>query len=224
MYLSHFDATWVPGYSGTKLMKSFGLKKEQIFQGLYASNKKIYKKGKISSMRSKTFLFVGNLIKEKGFRELLDSFDKFSKNYPEWKLIIVGNGPLKKIIPKNPKIKHHSFKKPEEIATLMRKSMFLVLPSYLDHWPLVVNEASLSGCGLILSNKVGNLSEFSNNKNSFIFKYNSEDSLISALKKASQLSNIKLDIMFRESVKLGSKFTISNWVKNYFKILKYLKN
>jgi glycosyltransferase involved in cell wall biosynthesis len=223
-YVNYFDAVWVPGYLGTKLMKFFGVKKKNIFKCLYSSNDKIYTKGLSINKRPKNFLFIGQLIKRKGFEELLNSFKFFSKNNPEWKLIIVGEGPLKKLIPKNNSIKHFNFKHPEQVAKYMNKSRFLILPSYYDHWPLVVNEASLCGCGLILSDKIGNIPEFSRSKNSIICKSSSVNSLTFALEKASKLSEIKLDRMFEESVKLGSKFTISNWVKNYYKILRYLKN
>lgn len=221
-YLRYFDAVWVPGYSGEKLMKFYGVSKKNIFQGLYSSNEEIYRKGLTISKRPKTFLYVGRLFKNKGFKELLNSFKSFVIKNSEWKLIIVGNGPLKNLIPKHNNIKYFSFKKPEEIANLMRKSRFLVLPSYKDHWPLVVNEATLCGCGLILSDIIGNIPELSNKKNSLLCKTGSTTTLIKSLQEASTLSDKKLDLMFKESLKLGSKFTISNWKKNYYKIINNL--
>ena len=106
----------------------------------------------------------------------------------------------------------------------MQQSRFLVLPSYSDHWPLVVNEATLCGCGLIVSNVIGNIPELSNNKNSIICNVASEKSLINALEKASKLSDAKLDKMYKQSLKLSSKFTILNWVKKYQDIINSLKN
>ena len=221
-YLKFFDAAWVPGNLGLKLMTSYGLLKKDIFQNLYVSNERIYKKGLTIAKRPRTFLFVGQLIRGKGLLELLNSFKIFLANNKNWKLIIVGNGPLKKIIPKHPNIKYYSFKKPEEISKLMRKSRFLILPTYSDHWPLVVNEATLCGCGLIISNIVGNRPELSNKKNSFLCDVASTSTLTKCLQEASVLSDRKLDIMFRESIKLGSKFTISNWVNSYYKIINNL--
>ena len=223
-YNRYFNAVWVPGYLGNKLMKSFGVSKEKIFQGLYCSNQKIFKKGKTVSKRSKTFLFVGQLIEEKGVKELLNSFMNFFDKNSDWKLIIIGNGPLRKIIPKHKNIEYFSFKKPEEVAKIMKKCRFLVLPTYSDHWPLVISEATLTGCGLIITNIVGNIPELSNKKNSIICKSASNSALTEAFEKASKLSDKKLDTMFKESIKLGSRFTISNWIKNYLKIIKYLKN
>lgn len=223
-YLNYFDATWVPGYSGNKLMKYFGVPQKKIFEGLYCSNPDIFEKGMAIKKRKKNFLFVGNLIKIKGVTELIRSFKLFLHSNQDWKLIIVGNGPLKKIIPKHKNIKYLSFKTPKEISKLMQKSRFLVLPTHIDQWPLVVNEATLCGCGLILTDVVGNIPEFSNSKNSIIFKVSSIKSLLSALEKASELSDLKLDMMYEESLNLSSKYVISNWVKNYQNIIKYLSN
>jgi glycosyltransferase involved in cell wall biosynthesis len=219
-YLNHFDAVWVPGNSGVKLMKSYGVKKKNIYKGLYASNNNIYKKGLKLSKREKLFLYVGNLYEKKGFIDLIDSYKLFCKKYPGWKLIIVGNGPLRNLIPKIKSIKYFKFSKPKEISNFMKASRFLINPSHEDHWPLVVNEATLCGCGLILSNNVGNIDELSNYKNSIIFKKSSSEHLFDALIKASQLDGLKLDIMFKESLKLGSKFTVSNWRDSYYKIIK----
>ena len=223
-YLNYFDATWVPGHLGAKLMKSFGVPKKKIFQGLYCSNQNIFKKGITISKRQKTFLFVGNLIKTKGVAELVSSFKFFLDINPDWKLIIVGNGPLRKIIPKHSNIEYLSFKNPEEISKLMQKSRFLVLPTYIDQWPLVINEATLCGCGLIITNAVGNIPEFSNNKNSFLCKISSKKTLLTSIEKASKLSDAKLDKMYTESLKLSSKYVISNWIKNYQNIINYLKD
>jgi len=223
-YSNYFDAIWVPGKLGVKLMKFFDVPRKDIFEGQYCSNEEIYKKGKNLSKRPKTFIFIGQLIERKGIVELLSSFKKFILKNSDWKLIIVGNGPLRTIIPKHKNIKYLSFKNPMQISRLMQNSRFLVLPSRSDHWPLVVNEAAHCGCGLIVSNVVGNIPELTNSKNSFIFKVGSEESLLSAIRKASNLSVEKLDLMFEESLKLSSKFGISNWVKNYYDIINYLKD
>lgn len=223
-YLNYFDAVWVPGRLGVKLMKFFGVPKQEIFEGLYCSNENIFKKGIPIRKRKKNFLFVGNLVKEKGIVELLSSFKLFLNSNLDWKLIIVGNGPLKKVIPKHKNIKYLSFKTPKEIAKLMQKSRFLILPTHIDQWPLVINEATLCGCGLIITDAVGNIPELSNNKNSIISKVSSVRSLLFALEKASSLSDLELDKMYEESLKLSSKYVIYNWVKNYQNIIRYLSS
>lgn len=45
--------------------------------------------------RKKIIFSVGRLMKEKNFPLLIDSFKRFSENHPDYKLHIIGNGPLK---------------------------------------------------------------------------------------------------------------------------------
>ena len=223
-YLNYFDAVWVPGESGEKLMRYFGVLENKIFKGLYCSNKKIFKKGLTISKRPKVFLFVGKLVKEKGFNELIHSFEKFLNQHQDWKLIIVGNGPLKKMIPQHVAIEHHSFKKPEEISKFMQKSRFLVVPSYIDHWPLVVNEGTLSGCGLILSSMIGNIPELSNEKNSIIFGPGSSENLLKALNRAIEMPDSCLNLMYENSIQLSSSFGLADWIIKYKSILRELQS
>ena len=48
-------------------------------------------------------------IRKKGFVDLIDGYKLFSIKNPDWKLIIVGNGPLRNLIPKIKSIKYLNF-------------------------------------------------------------------------------------------------------------------
>lgn len=218
-YKHLFDAVWVPGASGKKLMKFYGVPKDKIFTHLYSSNENIFQNGRKINLRSKQIIFVGRLIKVKGFKELILAFNRFIKNNPEWKLIVVGEGPLSTFMPNNKNFKRYDFKNPEQVAKLMQESRFLVLPSHEDHWPLVVNESVLCGCGLILSNKIGNIAEFCGRKNGIIFNAKSTNSLFKALVKINSLKLSDLVIINEESHRLGSKFNVTEWIKKYQKII-----
>ena len=118
-------------------MKFFGVPNQEIFQGLYCSNQHIFKKGKTISKRQKNFLFVGNLVKKKGVAELVSSFKFFLNSNSDWKLIIVGNGPLKKIIPKHENIEYfNNLKTENQQLTDENRRLEIVSPSggvsYID--------------------------------------------------------------------------------------------
>lgn len=215
MYLKAFKAVWVPGASGRKLMNKFGVNKNNIYEGLYASNENIYYSKEALSNRNKTFLYVGQFNNRKGFRELLYSFCEFIKTNPEWTLTLIGTGPLDHIVPESKNIIKINFTTPEEVAKYMRSSRFLILPSKNDNWPLVVSEAAMCGCGLILSDKVGNIEELANKSNSFILNYKIKKSLVNSMKQASLLNDTQLNIMHEESLKLGSNYTIQKWMNRY---------
>ena len=51
----------------------------------------------------------------------------------------------------------------------MRASRCLVLPSFREHWGLVVHEAALAGCALILSDQIGSARDLACPENALIF-------------------------------------------------------
>jgi glycosyltransferase involved in cell wall biosynthesis len=219
VYRKQFNAVWVPGASATKLMRKLGVSSENLFTGLYGSEPAIFYRKEVCSRRENKFIFVGQLIKRKGVDKLVAAFSRFHEKHPEFQLDVYGAGPLESLMSGVKGVNLKSFSKPEIIAEALQKSKFLILPSLEDHWPLIVSEAAMSGCGLLLSDKIGNIPEFANEKNSFIFNATSEEALYKSMLMASECSEYTLDEICRESCRLGLKFTPSNWAINFKKII-----
>jgi glycosyltransferase involved in cell wall biosynthesis len=83
-----------------------------------------------------------------------------------WKVLIVGEGPLKSTIQGQlerdsftPFVLFESFVPYEEMPTLYALADLLLLPSVYDNNPLSVVEAMHSGLPLLLSDRVGNFPE-----------------------------------------------------------------
>ncbi|MBU3578637.1 glycosyltransferase [Polynucleobacter sp. 73C-SIWE] len=219
IYRKQFHAVWVPGASGVKLMRKLGVSAENLFTGLYGSDPDIFFPKEVSLRREDKFIFVGQLIKRKGVDKLVAAFSRFHQKHPEFQLDVYGAGPLASAVSGIKGINLRSFSKPETIAEALKRSKFLILPSLEDHWPLIVSEAAMSGCGLLLSDKIGNIPEFANEKNSFIFNTTSDDALYESMLMAAQCSENTLNEISRESCRLGMKFTPSNWAINFKKII-----
>ena len=72
-----------------------------------------------------------------------------------------GSGPLKdelESIAENEghgAIRIHGFLQPDELAPKYREARVFCLPSLVEQWGLVIHEAALSGCVLLLGNGVG---------------------------------------------------------------------
>jgi len=220
-----FDYAWVPGFSGSQLMLNCGFKKKQIFTGLYSSLINVYKNFVSSKNRKKQFIYVGQFITRKNVKQLIDAFNSITLNKKEWKLIIVGSGNLifdKLQLNNNIKIIKHS--SPSKLSKLYSKSHFFILPSLMDHWPLVVHEAALSGCFLLLSNKVGNIHEFANKTNSIIFEPKSRHSIRRSFEKAILLKSKKLNAANKESVRLGNIYNYKHTFAKFIKIINLYLN
>lgn len=223
IYKKNFDGAWVPGQSGEMLMSFFGFSNKQIYTGLYGSDKKCFKAGPPLNQRPKQFIFVGRLTYLKGVDILIKAFDLFIDKYKDWKIVFFGDGECKNLLNNRSDIILNDFAQPPSIAKAMAQSRFLVLPTLTDHWPLVVSESALVGCGMILSDKVGNSSEFLTSRNGFSFRSKSVKELYNCLSKAAELSNDSLDMAYKESLSLGAKYTTSQSAKSFCKIISDMK-
>ncbi|EKV00167.1 glycosyltransferase [Leptolyngbya sp. PCC 7375] len=209
-YLKQFDAVWVPGRSGTNLMEFYGVPKDKIYQGMYGSNPNVFTPGISLEERPKRFIFVGQLIERKGVSTLLEAFQKFRQQFPDWKLHIIGGGPLELPLDDS-QIDCEGFSSPHRVAEAMRNSRFLILPSLEDHWGLVVHEAACSGCGLIVSEAVGAAPDLVNKDNGYAFKPSSVESLTTALTEAAKKDVRQLQIAHKTSLSLASQFGTNIW-------------
>tara|TARA_B100001248_G_scaffold89409_1_gene65964 strand:+ start:16247 stop:17284 length:1038 start_codon:yes stop_codon:yes gene_type:complete len=205
-----FDCVWVTGRSGQILMKKAGFLGNKIYTGLYGSNDKIFKKGESLEKRNNQIIYCGQFIKRKGFKELIAAFKSYYINNDTWKLVVIGTGPLKNLAKGIDGIKCIDFKSPFVVSEYLRSSKYLILPSYEDHWPLIVNEACLSGCGILISDKVGNRHEFFN-QNGYVFKSHSASEIKNVFNKINRLDKDKEKKISEKSYKLGKKFTQDTW-------------
>ena len=138
-------------------------------------------------------LYVGRLSREKNPEILLDAFNKLSlKNK---KLFFVGDGLLRsEIEQKIKKQKIHGvfiagFQNREKIGDFYAVADVLVLPSSLETWGIVVNEAMCFGLPIIASDQVGSTVDLvRNNYNGFIFPSGNADGLLGAINNLINLS------------------------------------
>lgn len=105
-------------------------------------------------------LFSGKLIPRKEPLLLLEAMGKL-RDYPNLKLIIMGDGPLKnevqkaatRFIPK--KLVFQGFVNQSELGRYYRAADIFVHPSYGETWGLVINEAMQFGLPVLTSDRVG---------------------------------------------------------------------
>ena len=107
-------------------------------------------------------IFVGRLVENKGIGLLLEAAVKLKTQNSNFKMLIVGDGPLKKdceLKIDNWKMRdnitlHGWAKDSSEIARLINESKILVMPSFNEGGPRVILEAM--ACGLpVLATRVG---------------------------------------------------------------------
>ncbi|WP_431158313.1 glycosyltransferase family 4 protein [Winogradskyella poriferorum] len=137
-----------------------------------------------------TFLYAGRISEEKGILEFVNCFKKVGQDF---KLIIIGDGPLSaELISKTnslDNITYLGFKPYEELTEFKKKSDVIVIPSYEESGPLIGLEA-MASARLIISTKVGAMPErLKDLKNQFWIKANDCQSIEKILIKLTELSD-----------------------------------
>lgn len=163
-YRSKYDAFFVPGKAGVRLLRFYGVPQCKIFTGLYAADDSLFFNGAPLPKRDKKVIYVGQFIERKNVVRLARAFIRANAD-GNWTLDMYGSGPLKgelESIAHNEghgAIRIHGFLQPEELAPKYRTARVFCLPSLVEQWGLVVHEAALSGCVLLLGNGVGAASD-----------------------------------------------------------------
>ncbi len=155
-----FAAVLVPGVSGRRLARWYGFADEDVFEGLYGADPKLFFDGPPLAERPKRILFVGQYIERKDCVGLATAFASVADRLPEWELHLYGSGPLRERLTDHPRIRVHGFVQPEQLGALYREARIFALPSRSEAWGLVVHEAALSGCQLLLSDAIGARHDF----------------------------------------------------------------
>lgn len=176
-----FAAVLVPGKSGRRLARWYGMPEGAIFEGMYGADPQLFFNGLPLADRPKRIIFVGQYIERKGCVPLARAFASIAHRLPGWELCMYGSGPLQSTIPAHPQIKVHGFVQPEKLGELYRESRIFALPSVTEAWGLVVHEAALSGCQLLLSDAIGSAPDFATPLNARTFLTGNEKALSEAL-------------------------------------------
>jgi glycosyltransferase involved in cell wall biosynthesis len=214
-----FSALWVPGASGQRLAQILGMPAKRVFTGMYGADPELFPPGPYLQERPKRILFVGQYVSRKGVDLLASAWACIYRAHPDWELVCYGNGPEEYRLRETPGCRTFPFLQPAEIALAMRGSRFLVLPSRDDHWGVVVHEAALAGCGLIVSDAVGAGADLVCAGNGRIFPSNSAIELEQAIAWAVAQGATSLPNIYDSSRKLAEFFGPKTWASSLVKLV-----
>lgn len=135
----------------------------------------------------KKFLYVGRFSPEKNLSHLITVFNKF----PELNLNLIGYGEqeeeLKYIAGNNINFIGHVNN--TELSKYYQENDVFVLPSLIEPWGLVVEEALNNGLPVIVSDRVGCGEEIiQNGINGFIFKLEDNENLVKCIREITNIN------------------------------------
>jgi len=134
-------------------------------------------------------LFIGRIVQEKGICNLIDAYNKIAEDYPHFTLKIVGPSVysdnymqmLYKKAEQNNRIEFLGAKYGGELNTLYENAYYIVIPSLIEAFPIVLLEALMKN-GVVICSDILQLRYLAEGYVEF-FKSDSSDDLASKLKK-----------------------------------------
>lgn len=157
-------------------------------------------------------LFVGRKEKVKGAKYLIEAFEKIKKEFPDFKLVLVGEG------------------MPEGKMTLMgvrlkmRSCYCLVIPSLSEGLPRVILEAMALGKPVVAS-RVGGIPDLvKDGENGFLFEVGNVEQLAKKLR--TLLSNKEMAVEMGKCGRelIQSQFSNEKYVANYLQMINTANN
>lgn len=180
-----------------------------------------------STLENKSLISVGRLSPEKGYMDLIEVFNMLHKNFPDWKLNIVGDGlevlKIKDRIKKlnlEENIILHGFKTKEETNKLLANSSIYVMTSYTESFGIVILEAFSSGLPCVAFSSAEGINELiSNNWDGYIIKNRNKEDMVKRLTSLMENYNRRF-IMGNNAIKKIDKFKLEDMIGKWNKILK----
>ena len=220
LYRPYFHGFWGCGKYGCAFGYALGFKKKDIYNYAYTADTHFFSAHRktYQPQQDKTILFVGRLVAQKNIISLTRAFlECNAKQNAKWKLVIVGDGPLKQQLPVDDNIIHHAFTDRATLVKIARDADVFCLPSIEEPWGVVVHEFASMGLALLLSDKCGSAHEFLiNGYNGLMFDPEKEDDLTVKLNTIMLWDTAAFQRMGENSIHLSQRVSPEIWANTLY--------
>ncbi|MCS5496115.1 glycosyltransferase [Cnuibacter physcomitrellae] len=164
-FFRRLDAIVVPGDESEDAIRGMGVRPSRIFKGFNPADGAAIERVVAAATRPQNenghrFLFVGQLIERKNVESVIVAFSEIRN--PGDKLVIVGDGDRRPALEQlvnelglDERVDFAGYETAEGAFRTMALSHTLVMPSHSEVWGMVVVEAMLAGCHVVVSKAAG---------------------------------------------------------------------
>jgi len=190
---------------------------------------------KTEHKREKKILFVGRLVERKGVEYLIKAFYEIEKDFPEYKLHIVGDGPLKSSLISmvhrlgiQDKVEFLGFVSNEKLIEEYLTSTLFVLPAIIDSrgdtegLGVVLVEAMYFGLPIVASSVGGIKDIVKNGYNGLLVKEKSIEELVVAMKKLLENEGLRNRISRNAENFIKRRFSWGKIISDFEELYKFL--
>jgi len=209
------DVLWVTGERQRQLAWRLGYRGERCWNGYYACD---WESFAIQTPRqfadaTPAFLYVGRLIQRKGIDTLITAYQQYREAAEQpWALWVAGTGEAAHLLEGVEGVKVLGFVQPEALPQLFQQVSAFVLPSRVEPWGVVVQEAAAAGLPLICSDVSGAAVHLlTDNYNGYWFEVGNAAQLADRMQRMTALSSDEWAQMSQRSFELSKQFTPELW-------------
>ena len=222
------DVLWAAGERQVQFARRLGFHGQRCWRGVYCCDWEKFAHAPDEALAPVTpaFLFVGRYVAEKGIGDLLDGYREYRRHtLTPWDLVCVGTGPLASILQGQPGVKDLGFVQPDHLPAIFKElAGVFVLPSRVEPWGVVVQEAAASGLPLICSEACGaGVHLLQEGFNGWLFDTGDTEQLAACLHRAATTAPAVLRELGRRSHQLSRMLTPSGWADKLIKGVAELK-
>jgi glycosyltransferase involved in cell wall biosynthesis len=223
------DALWLPSADYDKHYPAVKKGKSLIFYGFNCIDNDFFKSRYPKKFTSKTVVCIARLVPVKNLDRLLHAWKIIEAEANDWKLYIIGDGPLYERLFKltnQLELKNVSIMGTINYPLLpdyLHRAEALILPSLSETWGLVVNEAMAAGLPILLSDKV-NAAEslLTDGINGYVFNPDDVEAIKGAIEKFIKLNTFEKSRMSEQSLQIIERMDYQNMGNRLLSALKLI--
>jgi len=218
----HCDLAHVYGQSNLEYIRKLGMPLDRIFiKRAVADTERFLEDNTAEHPKPgyKVLLYVGRFSPEKNLGWLLRAFRRVQQDpeNPRMILDLVGYGPLEdelrelaKALGISPLVRFRGKFLQAELRAIYRSADALILPSVIEPWGLVVNEAMLCGLPVLVSTQCGCAADLARPETGWTFSPWAESTLANLLEEIAETPRAVLEEKGRAARQLAAQYSPQN--------------